>query len=116
MSSVNQNTDIFGVLMRSPSGGVVAAICLKLNEICGHRLDYSLAHSLEHWLDGERSGSYEFRFQGSLGFGGKIYFNPHRGLYVSCYREDETPERNSAIERMNAWLDAEVNPSIRGEG
>lgn len=50
-------------------------------------------------------GCKEFRFQGSLGFGGKLYVEP-RGLRVSCYREDETPERNETIEKTNAALAA----------
>jgi hypothetical protein len=43
----------------------------------------------------------EYRFQGSLGFGGKFYTDTWR---VSCYKEDETPERNKAIEQANAQL------------
>lgn len=44
----------------------------------------------------------EYRFQGTLGFGGKVYMeNPPR---VSCYREDETPERRKVVERANAML------------
>jgi hypothetical protein len=47
----------------------------------------------------------EYRFQGSLGFGGKLY-NNHGKLHVSCYREDETPERLAAIDRANNKLKA----------
>lgn len=43
----------------------------------------------------------EFRFQGRLGFGGKYYRLTNR---VSCYREDETPERLAIIERLNTEL------------
>lgn len=46
----------------------------------------------------------EYRFQGSLGFGGKLY-GDHRKLWVSCYREDETPERLAMIERANKRLE-----------
>jgi hypothetical protein len=46
----------------------------------------------------------EFRFMGSLGFGGKYYSRENR---VDCYSEDETPERRVAIGRTNAAL-AEV--------
>lgn len=47
-----------------------------------------------------------FRFQGSLGFGGKFRLNSNRNFapYVDCYREDETPKRLAAIERANARL------------
>lgn len=45
----------------------------------------------------------EYRFMGALGFGGKFY--PDR-LRVSCYPEDETPERREMVERANAALRA----------
>lgn len=45
----------------------------------------------------------EYRFQGALGFGGKFYSPEMR---VTCYREDETPERLAMIERANARLAA----------
>ena len=45
----------------------------------------------------------EWRFQGDLGFGGKIY-NKYDGLRVSCYPEDMTPERKAMIERANERL------------
>ena len=44
----------------------------------------------------------EFRFQGSFGFGGKVYVEePPR---VSCYPEDETDERNAAVATANNKL------------
>jgi hypothetical protein len=45
----------------------------------------------------------EYRFQGDLGFGGKLY-RDHRKLWVNCYREDETPERLEMIRRANERL------------
>jgi hypothetical protein len=45
----------------------------------------------------------EWRFQGSLGFGGK-FFRDSNGYRVSCYPEDKTPERNAAISRANSRL------------
>ena len=50
----------------------------------------------------------EYRFCGSLGFGGKLYRErwPKPHCRVSCYREDETPERRAAIERVNEILKA----------
>lgn len=45
----------------------------------------------------------EFRFSGNLGFGGKVWANKGR-VYVTCYREDETPERLTAIEIANKRL------------
>lgn len=43
----------------------------------------------------------EWRFCGSLGFGGKFRF-PR--MTVDCYPEDKTPERLKAIEVTNAHL------------
>lgn len=52
----------------------------------------------------ERGHPLEYRFQGSLGFGGKIYLeNPP---CVSCYSEDETSEGNRKIKNANAVLAA----------
>lgn len=47
----------------------------------------------------------EYRFMGSLGFGGKVWWNSGR-VYVTCYQEDETPERLATIDRTNAALAA----------
>lgn len=54
----------------------------------------------------------EFRFIGSLGFGGKFW---RRDWRVSCYREDVTPERveairvtNEALERLRGLLEKVV--------
>jgi hypothetical protein len=46
----------------------------------------------------------EYRFQGSLGFGGKFWVN-HGCWYVNCYREDETPGRLDAIASANVRLE-----------
>ena len=45
----------------------------------------------------------EFRFMGSLGFGGKVWANDGR-VYVNCYPEDANPERRATMERTNALL------------
>lgn len=45
----------------------------------------------------------EWRFQGRLGFGGKLYCD-HYEMRVGCYPEDVTPERNQMIERANSAL------------
>lgn len=50
----------------------------------------------------------EYRFCGLLGFGGKFWRNDGR-LYITCYPEDETPERRGIIEKVNALL-AEITP------
>lgn len=55
-----------------------------------------------------RSHVEEFRFMGDLGFGGKFWRDPdpqHGERWrVTCYREDETPERVKAIEDTNGAL------------
>ena len=43
----------------------------------------------------------EYRFQGSLGFGGKYWLKTNR---VNCYREDESPERVAIIKQLNDEL------------
>jgi hypothetical protein len=45
----------------------------------------------------------EFRFIGSLGFGGK-FWNYAGRWYVNCYPEDKTIERIDAIEKANKRL------------
>ena len=47
----------------------------------------------------------EYRFIGSLGFGGKFWLDRHDGSWrVTCYREDETAARLAAIGVTNAAL------------
>jgi len=45
----------------------------------------------------------EYRFVGALGFGGKVW-SANQKLYVTCYKEDETPERMGMIFRANVKL------------
>jgi len=45
----------------------------------------------------------EYRFQGHLGFGGKLY-RSSRGLSVSCYPEDRTALREIIINSVNRLL------------
>lgn len=51
----------------------------------------------------------EYRFQGALGFGGKVwrrYGSPRSSYaYVSCYPEDLTEERLQIIEAVNTRLE-----------
>jgi hypothetical protein len=53
-------------------------------------------------------GHHEYRFGGALGFGGKIHL-AHGRLYVSCYREDETPIKRAAIR----WVNHELDQALR---
>lgn len=59
--------------------------------------------SFVRWFVEDSRYSKEFRFQGSLGFGGKFWRNDGR-LYVNCYSEDETAGRMAIIERINYEL------------
>lgn len=45
----------------------------------------------------------EYRIQGSLGFGGKLYRQGGR-MWVDCYTEDATPERMAVIRKVNGLL------------
>jgi hypothetical protein len=57
-----------------------------------------------HWVVDQRMVGQEFRFQGDLGFGGKVWFYLDK-IYVNCYREDETPERLAMMSHANLRLD-----------
>lgn len=54
------------------------------------------------WSDFEQHfpDCVEYRFGGSLGFGGKVWISRER-VHVSCYPEDETPERLAAMKSFN---------------
>jgi hypothetical protein len=52
--------------------------------------------------------SFEYRFQGLLQFGGKIWLPLDKAPYVSCYREDDSPERKEIIEKTNVLLEKAV--------
>ncbi len=52
----------------------------------------------------DRRERLEYRFKGSLGFGGKLYLDMDGRARVSCYSEDETPERRKAIDAANRML------------
>lgn len=78
------------------------------HEVYGVLVDYCGAHNA---LSARRDfiASFpecrEYRFMGSLGFGGKVWWN--RGqLYVNCYPEHMTPEREVTIAATNKRLAA----------
>lgn len=60
-------------------------------------------HDLEHFVQDQTSEmpAEEWRFSGSLGFGGKYWRKRNR---VDCYQEDETPRRKERIEWANRRL------------
>lgn len=52
--------------------------------------------------------TFEYRFMGNLGGGGKIWLPLDGEPYVNCYRESETPERKAMMEETNRKLSALV--------
>lgn len=69
---------------------------------CGARDgEYDRADFMHAHRDGAEYPCREYRFIGSLGFGGKFWSDY---MTVSCYREDETTERLAAIESANIAL------------
>lgn len=54
----------------------------------------------------------EYRFQGHLGFGGKYRRKENR---VTCYSEDETPQRLEIMRRLNAELAKLPNGKLTDE-
>lgn len=75
------------------------AICCILFLECG-----ATDFMLEGFGPG-REDITEYRFQGNLGFGGK-FWNANNRWYVTCYSEDETPERKAMIRKANERLAA----------
>ena len=45
----------------------------------------------------------EYRFCGSLGFGGKIWHNC-RKVYINCYSEDLNPKKQKVIDKVNGLI------------
>jgi len=61
--------------------------------------------SFRQWFDkAVEKGGDEYRFMGSLGFGGKFWVSRELGFYVSCYPEDKTPDRVAVIDDTNRRL------------
>lgn len=89
--------------MRVPEAEAVWAI---LQEECGASDEHGFIYHQTREL------VPEWRFIGSLGFGGKFWRNSRTRpdgtwgecWYVDCYREHETPERLAVIERTNSRL------------
>jgi hypothetical protein len=65
------------------------------------------------WFTAYEGKFTEFRFQGNLGFGGKIYYKNaltskghQKVLRVMCYPEDVNVERTRSILQVNARLES----------
>lgn len=76
---------------------------MKHNDIFDILVEHAGANQTlrSSFINSLKDGTPEFRFQGSLGFGGKYY--PRENM-VSCYSEDRTPLREEAIDKTNAAL------------
>ena len=60
----------------------------------------------QDFVHSQRDSEYfvnEYRFQGSLGFGGKFWVT-RNNMYVNCYPEDETDKILEIIEVVNRAL------------
>jgi hypothetical protein len=85
----------------SPGEKAVIAYNICINECGAPKLDLNdLDHFVEYFLN---TKDPEWRFQGNLGFGGKLYHQYHKGFYVSCYAEDE-PRYRDMIDNTNRLL------------
>jgi hypothetical protein len=74
-----------------------------LVEECGWNPSDTDILIFRHHYDQADPRPLEYRFMGALGFGGKLHAQADR-LSVSCYQEDETPERCAMIQAANARL------------
>lgn len=80
---------------------VVKKVARALRAECSEANVGAYTHGLESAMLKGDSG--EWRFGGGLGFGGKLWWEGTR-VWVSCYAEDETDERNARIASLNAQL------------
>lgn len=55
-------------------------------------------------FDWDYNFNFEYRFMGKLGFGGKVWLPLDENPSITCYREDETPERKKMIKKTNDEL------------
>ncbi len=87
-----------------------AAVLKILQEECGFAYDemndQSFIRTIQAPHPTEGHVCHEYRFQGSIGFGGKFRNNGNNDNipHVDCYREDQTPKRNAMIARANKRL------------
>lgn len=75
-----------------------------IDPICGGRSDYVLQEFVADHTAIDCPAS-QWRFQGRLGFGGKVHTASDMVCRVSCYTEDNTPERAQVILDANTMLE-----------
>jgi hypothetical protein len=61
-------------------------------------------YHFETYATDPQEHGHEWRFSGELGIGGKLHIDGHRGVYVTAYPEDLTPERKAKIDCVNERL------------
>lgn len=71
--------------------------------LCGARTGDDRLAFLHTKLEDAYPGS-QYRFQGNMGFGGKLFTNTDLRCTVDCYREADTPARTATREAANAEL------------
>ncbi len=92
--------------MREITPEQAAAARKILEEECGFPPDPQGREGFVRTISDPKRDCREYRFMGSLGFGGKFRNNGNRDdtPYVDCYPENETLGRNNMIERANKRL------------
>jgi hypothetical protein len=86
-------------MSKEPTAARAAQVCI---EECGGTPGHF--EGMAYHLDLERD-FFEWRFQGALGFGGKLKWQKGRGFYVTCYQEDENDERRAMMDAANERLE-----------
>jgi hypothetical protein len=71
-------------------------------EECGADEEQRVSFGFDRYWN--EDGWKEWRFCGLLGFGGKVYRTNRGDVYVACYREDRTPDRDAMVARANERL------------
>jgi hypothetical protein len=72
-----------------------------LVDVCGASNDERSQWRFEDAFEGDHPAS-QYRFEGSLGYGGKFFFP---SFSVSYYCENQTPEGDETCKRANALLE-----------
>lgn len=87
--------------------------------LCGARNGDARLAFLHTKLEDPFPGS-QYRFQGDLGFGGKLFTRSDLQCSVDCYREDDTPKRTAIRTAANAELAKlwaqQIEPALRKPG
>lgn len=105
------NTVSFPVITEDLAGRIYAVLV----ETCGarvldvHERPWCMTYIANNGED------REWRFKGSLGFGGKIYIDANGDCRVDCYPDDKTPERQRMIDAAMVAL-KELAGAAQGEG